>query len=326
MGGATVRRSPAAVSVPTDLPSLRRRLPLLAVAALVAAVAMLALVAGGRAASGGDEARPRFADASCTRTAVRLGFALPDGDEAGPRAAERAARSFGELLACPVQVVVRRDQVELVAALALHQIDLAQLDPLAMVVGDRVAAIAPIGAYATGLDVPARGAPSRIWTRGTRIDVLSGLRGRRLALGPALTAGGDLLPRRALLDVGLRAGEDVPTVRAADDARALALLRRGAVDAAVTRGPLRPEDERGLREVWRSEPVLADVVAIRPGVPGALRRLIGASVRGLTAVSIGALADRQGIARPTGMVNVPPDLYGPLADGLDHLTGAGLSP
>lgn len=310
-------------------PVLRRLLAVALGAALVVALAVVAL--GGRAAAQ-DEPVERFPEGSCSRAAVRFGVVVPDGGEGGRAAAQRLATDLGELLACPVELVLRRDPGELVAGLALHQIDLAQLDPEALVVANRVAGIGPIVAYGTGLGEPARGSAARIWVTRDGARRLADLRGGRVALGVPGTAGGDLLPRRALQAAGLRAGAvtgagDVRLAPpATTDAEALERVRRGRVDAAVTTGPVADADARGLRAAWSSPPLLGDVLAARPGLPGALRRRLGAALRALSGVSLLPLARRAGIDQPTGLVSVPLDLYGPIADALDHLTAAGLRP
>ncbi|MCK9249314.1 MAG: phosphate/phosphite/phosphonate ABC transporter substrate-binding protein [Solirubrobacteraceae bacterium] len=289
----------------------------------VAVATTLAATAGG---AGDDEDRPRFAGGSCGQTAVRLGFALPVGDTRGRLAADEIGSTLADLLACPVQVVVRERQEDLVADVALQRIDLAQLDPAALVVVDRVASINTVGAYATGLDLPARGARSQIWVRrGDDARTLADLRGRRLALGPRLTVGGDVEPRTALMAAGLRPGDDVRTVRTATDADALEALERGRVDAAVTRGPVAVRGD-GPRRLWRSDPLLADVLGMRTGLPRHVRRLILASVRTLPARVLAPFAVRLGVRHPTPLVSVPLDLYGPVQDQLDALTAEGLAP
>ncbi|MGX6448180.1 hypothetical protein ACVU7I_08965, partial [Patulibacter sp. S7RM1-6] len=71
---------------------------------------------------------------------------------------------------------------------------------------------------------------------------------------------------------------------------------------------------------------LADVVAIRPGVPNAFRRLVLVAVRDLPGRTLAPLAARQGIQQPAPLTSVPLDLYGPVAAQLDDLAGAGLRP
>ncbi|WP_320672888.1 phosphate/phosphite/phosphonate ABC transporter substrate-binding protein [Patulibacter defluvii] len=304
-----------------------RLLALLLVAAAATLAAVLAAGPGARAADGEAPPAERFADGSCTTTAIRIGFALDRSDRAGRAAADRFARDLSDQLACPVDVLLRDSQKQLLLSLALHQLDLAQLDPEAAIVADRVGAIDVVGAFATGQELPARQQPARLWVRrGGGIGSLADLRGRRVAIGAPLTAGGDLLPRRALLGAGLTPGRDVDPVRIPRDADALRALRAGDVDAAVTRLPLAAGADRGLRQLWASEPVLADVLAIRPGVRSKVRRLVVAATRGLTGTSIGPLAERAGIQHVTALTSVPLDLYAPLAVELDALTAAGQAP
>ncbi|EHN11548.1 phosphate-binding protein of phosphonate ABC transporter [Patulibacter medicamentivorans] len=304
-----------------------RLVALLLVLAVAVAAAGLALVPGsGARADGGAAVPERFDDGSCTKTAIRVGFALDAGDGPGRAAADRFAHDLSDLVACPVEVVLRDSQKQLLLSLALHQIDLAQLDPEAVVVADRVAAVDVVGMFATGQEIPARQAPARIWVRdGSRVRTVADLRRRTLAIGEQLTAGGDLLPRRALQAAGLRAG-DVSLRRIADDGDALRAVRRGQVDAAVTRLPVGPAEAAGLRALWTSTPVLADALAIRPGVRSKVRRLVVAAARALTATSLGPLAEREGIQHVTALTSVPLDLYAPLAVELDALTAAGQAP
>ncbi|MGE4427081.1 MAG: phosphate/phosphite/phosphonate ABC transporter substrate-binding protein [Solirubrobacteraceae bacterium] len=297
------------------------------ISALATVVGVLVVAGVTVTATGATDDPPkRFADGSCGETAVRLGLVLPAGDTVGRRAATDLGDTLGDLLACPVRVIVRERQEDLVTDLALQRIDVAQFDPAALVVADRVASVNTAGAYATGLDIPARGARSQIWVRrGDGARRLRDLKGRRLALGPRLTLGGDVEPRTALLAAGLRPGTDVRTVRTATDEEALEALDDGRVDAAVTSGPAWTRTG-GPRRLWMSQPRLADVLAMRTGLPRAVRRLILASVRTLPARVLAPFAARQGVAHPTPLVSVPLDLYGPVSDQIDTLTAAGLEP
>lgn len=307
---------------------------LLLVGALLLAVAVLV---GVRAGSGATAATPpapakRFADGSCQKTAIRFGIVLAPGDRAGRAAADVLTRDIAQQLGCPAITVPRASQSELVSALALHQVDLAQIDPAAVTPTDRLIAAVPLGAYTTGRETPARTRPSRLWTRADGPQTLRELRPDAVELGPELTAAGDVLPRTALLGAGVAvgrataAGAPTPVRRAADDASGLRDLRRGRVEAAVTVGPVSRSASRGLRQLWASEPVLADVVVIRPGIPNAVRRLIVAAVRDLPSDALAPLAARQGIANPMPLLTVPLDLYAQLGWQQDALTAAGLHP
>nr|WP_246852210.1 PhnD/SsuA/transferrin family substrate-binding protein [Patulibacter sp. SYSU D01012] len=253
---------------------------------------------------------------------------MADDDAAGARAAEVFRADLAEQLGCRVVVVPYATQARVVTALAVHEVDLGQLDPAALVVADRAAGVASVGAYAVDQDTPARAGALALWTRRDGPRDLAGLRGRRLALGAPLTAGGDLAPRAALLAAGVRA--DAPAtddvLDAGDDAEALRALRAGRVDAALTRQRPARREVRGLRRVWRATGPLADVVAIRPGIPNAFRRLVLVAVRQLPGRTLAPLAARQGIQQPAPLTSVPLDLYGPVAAQLDDLVGAGLRP
>lgn len=278
----------------------------------------------------------RFAD-GCRTTAVRFGIVLAPDDLAGRRAADAIAQDIGRQISCPAIVVSRRTQPELLAALALHQVDFAQVDPATLVVGGRVVALTILGAYSAAADTAARtAAPPRLWAREDGpVRGLADARGRRLVLGPELTVGGDIAPRSALLAAGVPVAVDpsagtrtsaAPTTRSVDDAAALRAVRNGDAALALTRGSVGAAPTRGLRAVWTGERPLADVLVIRPGVDNAVRRLLMSAVRDVPGALWAPLAARQGIRTPTPLLPVPPDLYDPVAVQIDGLTSAGLVP
>jgi ABC-type phosphate/phosphonate transport system substrate-binding protein len=319
--------------VPRVRPAFRAAVLLAAVLCVLAGAVLVARPGAGVAADtpapAGEKDTMRFADGTCADTAVRFGVVQPPADAAARAAAERLGRGLTEGLGCRVVVVAYPTQASLVTALAVHEVEVGQLDPAAVVVADRAVGSAAIGAYAVDESTPARAPRVALWTRGGGdVRALGDLRGRPIAFGPQLTAGGDLEPRAALLRAGVAtAGSgDARSVFTADDASALRALRSGRVDAAVTRGRVRPSSVRGLRRVWSATGPLADVLVLRPGMPSAVRRLMVVAVRGLSTAALAPLAARQGITEPAPLTVVPLDLYAPVADRLDSLTVAGLQP
>lgn len=321
-----------------------RRSPLRVATPLVVGAAVLAgvLVAGpggaptssATAADGPSEVR-RLTQ-GCRDSAVRFGIVLPDGDEAGVRAATAITDEIGEQIGCRAIVVTRETQPQLLAALALHQIDFAQIDPATLVAGERTVALTVMGAYSAVADTPARVATApRLWARrGGPVRALKDARDRRIVLGPELTVAGDLAPRAALLAAGvptvpaIAAASDTATTitRAANDGDALERLRAGDADLVLTRGAVTAARTRGLRAVWTGEAPLADVLVIRPGVPNDVRRLLLSAVRDVPGALLAPLAERQGIAHPIPLLPVPAELYDPASDQFDALTSAGLAP
>ena len=312
------------------MPRLARRPAALAVAVLLAllAVAVLLLAGPGRsAAQSGDEpeAAERFAGGTCAKDAVRFGVVLPVGDAEGRAAADRLTQDLSEGLGCRAVTVVYATQAQLITAIGMHDVDVAQLDPASTIVAARVTGAAPVGAYALDADTPARARPSEIWVRRSGgVRRLADLRDRPIALGPRGTAGGDLDPRAALLAAGVRVRGDDRAAFTDDDASALDARRERRVDAAVTRGTPTGETVAGLRRIWTETGPLGDVVVLRPGIPKALRRLVVSAVRKLPGAALAPLAARQGIVDPAPLITVPLDLYAPLGTRLDDLTAAGL--
>ena len=292
-----------------------------------AAVAVLARPGGPATAGAAGSGEPaRFPDDSCQSSAVRFGVVLPAGDTEGRAAADRLTTDLAEGLGCRAIAIPYATQARLVTALAMHDVDIAQLDPAAAIVASRATGSVPAGAYAVDQDTPARTAPTEMWVRrDAEVRSLGDLEGRRIALGPRLTAGGDLDPRSALLRAGVRPAEG-DTISTDDDAQALEALRAGRVDAAVTRGAPGTSRTRGLRRVWSATGSLADVVLLRPAIPRAVRRLIQVAIRDLPGAALAPLAARQGIAEPAPLAVVPLDLYAPVASRLDDLVAAGLTP
>lgn len=306
---------------------------LLAVLLLAAATLLLARPGGGSAAAPAAAPGPRdaerFADDSCAKDAVRFGVVLAAGDAAGRSAADRLTVDLSEGLGCEAIAVPYASQARLVTALAMHDVDVAQLDPAALVVADRVTGAVSAGAYAVDRDTPARARPTEMWVRsGSRVRALEDLAGRPVAFGARLTTGGDVDPRTALLRAGVRTGGEGDRLARfeQDDPSALAALRAGRVDAAVTRGALSREDTEGLRRIWWATGPLADVLVLRPGITRAVRRLIQVATRGLSGAALAPLAARQGIFEPAPLATVPLDLYAPIAARLDELAAAGLQP
>lgn len=322
-----VRRSPFRVATP------------LAIAAAVLAGVLVAGPGGAptssaTAADGPSEVR-RLVQ-GCRDSAVRFGIVLADGDAAGRRAATAISDEIGEQIGCRVIVVTRTTQPQLLAALALHQVDIAQVDPATLVAGGRTVALTVMGAYSAVADTPARAATEpRLWARrGGPVSALEDARGRRIVLGPELTVAGDLAPRAALLAAGVptapaiaKAADTATAVtRAADDGEALGRLRDGDGDVVLTRGTVTATQTRGLRAVWTGEAPLADLLVIRPGVPNGVRRLLLSAVRDVPGALLAPLAERQGIDHPIPLLPVPAELYDSAADQLDALTSAGLLP
>jgi len=279
---------------------------------------------------------PKRLTAGCHESPVRLGMVLPAADAEGRRAADAIADELGRQIGCRVGVVTRETQPEMLAALALHQIDMAQVDPATLVVGERTVALTVMGAYSAAPDTAARVSdPPRLWARRSGpVRTIEDVRGRRVTLGPELTVAGDLAPRAALLAAGVpttpvigRVEETATEItRSDDDRRALARLRDGATDVALTRGPVTDAQARGLRAVWTGEAPLADLFVIRPGVPNDVRRLLLSAVRDVPGALLAPLAAHQGIDVPTPLLPVPTELYDPVTDQLDELTAAGLLP
>lgn len=321
---SSVRRSP-----------LRIATPLVVGAAALAGVVIA--VPGGGPTTPATAAAPsdaRRLEGGCRDAAVRFGIVLGEDDGGGRRAAAAIADEIGEQTGCRVSVVARASQPELLAALALHQIDFAQVDPATLVAGERTVALTVMGAYSAIADTPARASTApRLWARrGGPVRALEDARDRRIVLGPELTVAGDLAPRAALLAAGVPTGPAIAsaattaTTRSEDDAVALRRLRTGEADLVLTRGDVTAEQARGLRAVWTGEAPLADLLVIRPGVPNEVRRLLLSAVRDVPGALLAPLAARQGITHPIPLLSVPSELYDPAADQLDALTGAGLVP
>jgi ABC-type phosphate/phosphonate transport system substrate-binding protein len=314
------------------VPHARSR-PVVALLALVLVAVAVVLVlrpgGGSAGAQAADQKDERFADDSCARAAVRFGVVIASGDAQGTAAASRLVSDLAEGLGCRAIAVPYATQASLVTALAMHDVDVAEVDPVAMVVADRVTGAVPAGAYAIDGDTPARTRPAELWVRqNSRIRALADLKDRRVVFGPRLTAGGDIGPRAALLRAGvLRGGAgDTLASGSGDDTSALKALRDLRVDAAITRGAPSGAAIRGLRRIWTGSPALADVMAMRPGIPRSVRRLIQVAVRGLPGAALAPLAARQGLSEPSPLTAVPLDLYAPVAARLDDLVAAGLRP
>lgn len=313
---------------------LRAAGAVLAIAALVLAGLSVAgpgrtTAAGTTTAAKGEKDTKRFADGSCSDTAVRFGVVLAAGDVEGRAAAGRFAHDLAEGLGCGATAVGYGTQAQLVTALAMHEVEIGQLDPAAVVAADRTVGAAPVAAYAVDEDSPARAAAPALWVRrGSDVRRLQDLKGARIAFGPRLTSGGDVDPRVALLAAGVPTGgrDDARSTFTDGDPQALEALESDDADAAVTRGPVAARTTRGLRRIWTETGPLADVVVLRPGIPNAVRRLILFAIRGLPTASLAPLAARQGIAEPAPLTSVPLDLYAPVAERIDTLTAAGLQP
>jgi ABC-type phosphate/phosphonate transport system substrate-binding protein len=328
------------------VPHSARRSPSRAVATLLATTAAavgVTVVAGQGAttattatAADGRTDSPKRLTTGCRESPVRMGVVLPADDMEGRRAAEAIAGEIGRQVSCRVVLVTRETQPQMLAALALHQIDFAQVDPATLVVGERTVALTVMGAYSAAADTPARASsPPRLWTRrGGPVRAIEDARGRRITLGPALTVAGDLAPRAAMLAAGVATAPAIQRVsgtttaisRTDDDRRALARLRAGDTDVALTRGRVTDEQARGLHAIWTGEAPLADLLVIRPGVPNDVRRLLLSGVRDVPGALLAPLAARQGIVAPTPLLPVPTALYDPVTDQLDALTAAGLRP
>lgn len=284
-----------------------------ALAGLVAAALTLTL-----AACGGDSDEPQ--SATCPDGKIRFGVEPFEDPAKLTPAAKVLADALSESLDCPVELTVTEDYSAEVLAMENGKLDIALFGPLGYVFAEKRAgaeALASFGdekgelsSYTAGIWVPKDSPHSSV----------EELRGRSLALGSIGSTSGDALPRKALLDAGLKK-DDVKLTYAGGHPEALLALVNGKVDAAeINSQQLASATESGtfdaskFRKIWTSDPIPNDPITVRGDHDPAFKKAVKDALLKLPADKVGEIGALLDADPPAPLVEVDKATYKPLFD------------
>ncbi|MGW8886314.1 phosphate/phosphite/phosphonate ABC transporter substrate-binding protein [Streptomyces sp. NPDC055749] len=285
-----------------------RRLPL--AAALIAALTLTAC--------GGGSDQPE--SATCPGGKIRFGVEPFEDPAKLTPAAKVLADALGESLDCPVELTVTEDYSAEVLAMENGKLDIGIFGPLGYVFASQRAdaeALASFGdangklsSYTAGIWVP----------KNSDVTSIEELRGNTLALGSVGSTSGDALPRKALLDAGLKK-DDVKVTYAGGHPEALLALKNGTVDAAeINSQQLGSATESGtfdqseFRKIWTSEPIPNDPITVRGDHDEAFKKAVRDALLDLPADKVGEIGALLDANPPAPLVAVDKSTYKPLFD------------
>ncbi|MDT0417522.1 phosphate/phosphite/phosphonate ABC transporter substrate-binding protein [Streptomyces sp. DSM 41982] len=296
---------------------------------LTLATSLLLVPALGLTACGSDSSdKSAKTSATCPDGRIRFGVEpFEDPDKLTP-AAKVLADALGETLDCEVELTITDDYSAEVLAMQNGKLDLAMFGPLGYVFASKRAkaeAIASfsdergkVSSYTAGIWVP----------KDSPLKTVKDLKGHSLALASAGSTSGDALPRKALLDAGLKAS-DVRTNYAGGHPEALLALTNDTVDAAeINSQQLAGATESGTfdpskyRRIWGSEPVPNDPITVRGDLDATFKKAIVDALLKLPADKVGKIGALLDVDPPAPLVAVDKSTYQTLFDLADtlHLT------
>lgn len=171
-------------------------------------------------------------------------------------------------LNCKVNIQITESYAAEILAMQNGKLQVGEFGPLGYVFASQNADAIPVASFAN-----ANGTLSTytagIWVKkGSPIQSVKDLRGKSLALSSAGSTSGDAYPRYAILSSGM-AANDVKTTYAGGHPQSLLALTNGKVDAAeinsqeeATAIAAKSFDPSQYREIWKSQPIANDPIAV----------------------------------------------------------------
>ncbi|MFC8956579.1 phosphate/phosphite/phosphonate ABC transporter substrate-binding protein [Streptomyces sp. NPDC057101] len=269
-------------------------------------------------ACGGGSEKPH--SATCPGGKIRFGVEPFEDPAKLTPAAKVLADGLSESLDCPVELTVTEDYSAEVLAMENGKLDIGVFGPLGYVFASKRAkaeAVASFGdsdgklsSYTAGIWVP----------EDSEVTTIEQLRGHSLALGSVGSTSGDALPRKALLDAGLKK-DDVRVTYAGGHPEALLALVNGTVDAAEINSQQLGSatgsgtfDPSKFRKVWTSEPIPNDPITVRGDHDEAFKKAVRDALLGLPADKVGKIGALLDVDPPAPLVAVDRSTYKPLFD------------
>ncbi|WP_242882307.1 phosphate/phosphite/phosphonate ABC transporter substrate-binding protein [Actinomadura litoris] len=288
----------------------------IAMAALVPAAA-LALTGCGDDASGSDA--KGSSKGSCPGGKVRFGVEpFEDAAKLTP-AYKTLGKALETKLGCPVEVQIVQGYSAEVLALQNGKLEIAQFGPLGFVFASQRTGAQAVASFGNP-DRTVSSYKAGIWVKkDSPIKTVADLRGRTLALSDAGSTSGDALPRFAIKKAGL-SESDVKRQYAGGHPQALLALTYGKVDAAeintqqqATSTEEKQFDASRYRQIWASDPIPNDPIAVRKDLDPAFRAKLVSALTSLTPQDVAKVGSYLDV-EPGPLVPVARQTYQPLFD------------
>lgn len=156
--------------------------------------------------------------------------------------------------------------------------------------------------------------------RGLPVQSVKDLAGKSLALSSVGSTSGDALPRKAIVDAGLKP-EDVKVNYAGGHAESLLALAKGTVDAAEINSQQQASatasktfDPARFRKVWASDPIPNDPITVRGNLDPAFKKAVADTLLNLPADKVGQIGALLAVKPAAPLVAVDKSTYQPLFD------------
>ncbi|MBL0886060.1 phosphate/phosphite/phosphonate ABC transporter substrate-binding protein [Myceligenerans indicum] len=261
----------------------------------------------------------------CPEQGIRFGV-QPSGDSANLEGAYTAlADAMAEELDCSVVVRIFDSYAHTVDAMEAGELEIAQFSALGYAVASEKMAVTPVATFGMpngNLSSYSAG----IWVAADSGITRPGqLAGRTLALGAKGSASGDILPRKALADANLAAG-DVRISYSGGHVAALDALTSGSAEAAeidsrtlaaaLADGSFDPDD---YRHIWESGVIPDDPIVMAPEVSEELSEAVSDTLLNVAPAAIEGVAEHAGVTPGGRMVGVNDVAYAEAVDVVDTL-------
>lgn len=238
------------------------------------------------------------------------------------------ADALSKKLDCPVEVKVVEDYSAEVLAMQNGKLDLGQFGPLGFVFASDRAKAEPLVSFGTA-DKKLSTYTAGIWVpRDSSIQSMKDLERKSLALGGVGSTSGDVLPRYALAEAGVKE-KDVKTNYAGGHPEALLALINGTVDAAEinsqTLATARSEgtfDESDFRQIWKSDDIPNDPITVRGDADPAFKKAVKEALTSLSPDVVSKVGEFLDVTPPGPLLEVTKETYRPLFELAEamHLT------
>jgi phosphonate transport system substrate-binding protein len=275
---------------------------------------------GAASASASADAKPAAAKVSCPDDGLKFGVEpFEDAAKLTP-AYQTVGAALSKALGCPVKVQIVEAYSAEVLAMQNGKLDIAQFGPLGYVFADQRAKAEAVASFADAsgkLTTYKAG----IWVpKDSPITDIAGLKGKSLALADEGSTSGDALPRKAILDAGLKES-DVKLDYTGGHPQSMLALIKGKVDAGEVNTQQIASGEREgqwdgskFRQIWSSDPIPNDPITIRGDLDPALKQAITNALLKMPAADVAKVGGYLGVDPPGPLVAVQKSTYQPLFD------------
>jgi phosphonate transport system substrate-binding protein len=298
------------------LPSVARGLLGLSLALLVTAALAACGSSDDKSSASGDSAAAK----TCPDGGLKFGVEPFEDPAKLTPAYQTVGAALSKALDCPVEVQIVEDYSAEVLAMQNGKLDLAQFGPLGYVFAHQRAKAEAVASFADGsgkLTTYKAG----IWVpKSSPIKDVAGLKGKSLALADEGSTSGDALPRKAILDAGLKES-DVKLNYTGGHAQSMLALTKGKIDAAeVNTQQLATAEREGqwdgskYRQIWSSAPIPNDPITLRGDLDPSVKEAVTDALLKLPAADVAKVGIYLGVDPPGPLVSVQQSTYRPLFD------------